>query len=323
MGGPETSIRPLAGSGGLTVLLPILGLVLGVTMLVAAADRSVGEAETISERFGVSPVVVGALVVGLGTSLPEMVVSGLAAAQRDTIDLAIGNFIGSNAANITLVLGTGAVITDVTARRSVYRREGGLVLASTALVSLFLLDGLLARWEAIALVMAMAGAAVMLAAGPTDERPTKTSSQPVAIARSIVTIVVGLAAVVVGAQLLVISAISIAERLGASEGFVGLTVVAIGTSLPELATTVAAARRRSVELIIGNIFGSNVFNSLAVAGVAGLVGTGRLSHTPTVSLGVMAGVTVLAVVAGALGRSFSRRDGLSLLAVYPLILFAA
>lgn len=302
--------------------LPILGLVVGVITLVVAADRAVGEAETVSQRLGVSPVIVGALVVGLGTSLPEMVVSGLAAAQRDTIDLAIGNFIGSNAANITLVLGAGAVMTDVTARRSVYRREGGLVLASTALVSVFVLDGFLARWEAIALVVAMAAAAVTLALGPNGDVQASTPIEPRRITRSVITIVVGLAAVVLGAQLLVTSAISIAERLGASEGFVGLTVVAIGTSLPELATTIASARRRSVEMIIGNIFGSNVFNSLAVAGVAGLVGTGHLSHTPTASIGVMAGVTVLAVVAGAVGRSFSRRDGLGLLAIYPLILLA-
>ncbi len=306
------------------MLLAILGLAVGVAVLVAAAERSVGEAEALTKRLGVSPVVVGALVVGLGTSLPEMVVSGLAAAQRDTIDLAIGNFIGSNAANITLVLGAGAVITDVTARRSVYRREGGLVLASTALVSVFILDGFLARWEAVALVVAMAAAAVTLAVGPNGDGPptTSTDAETSGLGRSMATIVGGLLAVVLGAQLLVASAISIAERLGASEGFVGLTVVAIGTSLPELATTIASARRRSVEMIIGNIFGSNVFNSLAVAGVAGLVGTGRLSQTPTVSIGVMAGVTLLAVIASAVGRSFSRRDGLGLLAAYPLIVLA-
>ena len=303
----------------------VLGLVLGVAVLVVAADRAVDAAQTISEQLGVSPVIVGALVVGLGTSLPEMVVSGLAAAQRDTIDLAIGNFIGSNAANITLVLGAGAVITDVTARRSVYRREGGLVLASTALVSLFIVDGFLARWEAIVLVIAMAAATVTLALGPNVERsaPSPAPPEPRRVTSSVVTIVVGLAAVVLGAQLLVTSAISVAERLGASEAFVGLTVVAVGTSLPELATTIASARRRSVEMIIGNIFGSNVFNSLAVAGVAGLLGTGRLSDTPTVSIGVMVGVTVVAVVAGAVGRSFSRRDGLGLLAAYPLVLLAA
>lgn len=306
------------------MLLPVLGLIVGVAMLVLAADCSVGEAETMSERLGVSPVVIGALVVGLGTSLPEMVVSGLAAAQRDTIDLAIGNFIGSNAANITLVLGVGALITDVSARRSVYRREGGLVLASTALVSVFILDGFLARWEAIALVVAMAAAAVMLALGPNGDRPVaaETPAGSRGVGRSVVTIVIGLAAVVVGAQILVTSAITIAERLGAPEGFIGLTVVAIGTSLPELATTVASARRRSVEMIIGNIFGSNVFNSLAVAGVAGLVGNGRLSQTPTVSVGAMVGVTLFAVAAGAIGRSFSRRDGVGLLVVYPVILFA-
>jgi cation:H+ antiporter len=305
------------------MLLTLVAFLAGVVVLVLAAERSVGEAELLSERLGLSPIIVGALIVGLGTSLPEMVVSGLAAAQRDTIDLAIGNVVGSNAANLTLVLGAGAVVTDVSARRSVYRREGALVVGATVLLVLSVVDGSLARWEGAVLLVAMVAAATILARGGGHRPAMPDPSSRRANAVSAIKIVIGLCGVVTGAQLLVVSSVEIADRLGAPEGLIGLTIVAIGTSLPELATTIAAARRRSVELIIGNVFGSNVFNCLAVGGITGLVGSGRLDHTPTLSIAVMLSVTFAAVVAGAVGRSFSRTDGLGLLAMYSVALLVA
>jgi cation:H+ antiporter len=319
------------------VLLPLLGLAAGVVLLVVAADRSVGEAESISEAFAISPIIVGALIVGLGTSLPEMVVSGLAASQRDSIDLAIGNFVGSNAANITLVLGAGAVLTRVGGRPDVFRREGVLVIGATVLAAALVVDGTLTRVEGGALVVAMMAAAFLLATGTDgteetyDEQPngdgvsTEAAATGTAtgLARSVTILIVGLAAVVAGAQLLVVSAVALAEQLGVPEAFVGLSVVALGTSLPELATTVAAARRHAADLILGNIFGSNVFNSLAVAGLAGLVGTGRLEETPTASLAFMTVTTVAVVAVGATGRSFGRRSGVTLLVVYAATIVAA
>ncbi len=299
----------------LSLLLSVGALI----FLVLAADRAVGEAESVADKVGLSPVVVGALIIGLGTSLPEMVVSGIAAFQRETIDLAIGNFVGSNAANLTLVLGTGSVITTIRPNRSVFRTEGLLMLLATVLVTVILWDSRLALWESVILLVAMVAGAAVIAKGNSQPsfEPTRTKE---GVAKSVLTAVAALTVVVVSAQVLVISVVDIAEEIGVSEAFIGLTIVAIGTSLPELATTVAAARQGSVDLIVGNIFGSNIFNSLAVVGIAGVVGTGRIDSDPTTSLAVMLAVTAVALIAGALRSEYSKTDGLVLLAVYPIIL---
>lgn len=304
------------------MVLSVLALLVGLVLLVVCADRAVEHAETVSEQLGVSPVIIGALIVGLGTSLPEMVVSGISAAQRDTIDLAVGNFIGSNAANLTLVLGTGSAMVVVRARRHVFRKEGSLMLAATVLVSAFLLDEHLAQWEGGVLLAAMVLAAWLIASGANNSQPEVGGADPSNMRAAVVWAIAALAGVVIGAQLLVTGAVDVADGLGASEAFIGLTIVAVGTSLPELATTVACARRGSVELIVGNVFGSNIFNSLAVAGVAGVVGTGELDDSPTLSVLIMVAVTIVALVAGALRERFSRVDATVLLASYPLILLA-
>ena len=265
-------------------------------------------------------MIVGALIVGLGTSLPEMVVSGIAAAQRDSIDLAIGNVLGSNAANLSLVLGIGALITAVSGSRDVMRREGALMLGSTVLFGAFVLDGTLARWEGIVLLVAMAVAAVLVASGPgTEEVPDAPGAEPGEVTSSIVKAVVGLVGVLIGAQLMVTGAVDIAEEFGASEAFIGLTVVAIGTSLPELATTVASARRGAVDLIIGNVLGSNLFNALAVGGLAGVLGNGVIEESVTPSLIALVVVSVFVVGWGVVRHSFQRGVGIALLVAYAVI----
>ena len=306
------------------MLLSIVLLVAGVVLLVFSADRAVGYAEAISESLGISPVIVGALVVGLGTSLPEMVVSGVAAAQRDTIDLAVGNLVGSNAANLTLVLGTAAVITTVMADKQVFRREGALMFAASVLISALLFDNELNRWEGIVLLVGMITAAWIIAVGSSGEASETieihASVDRAHLRKTFVWAVAALAGVVIGAQLLVTGAVDIATDLGASEAFVGLTIVAIGTSLPELATAVASARRGAVDLIVGNVFGSNIFNSLAVGGVAGVIGSGAMDESPRLSVLIMLAATVLALALGTIRGRYSRVDGVLLLLVYPVIL---
>ncbi len=302
------------------MVLSILALVVGLVMLTWCADMAVRSAETVSAHLGVSPVIVGALVVGLGTSLPEMVVSGIAAAQRDSIDLAIGNVLGSNAANLSLVLGIGAVITAVSGSRDVMRREGALMLISTLLFGAFVIDGSLAVWEGVVLLIGMGVAAVLVATGPgTEDVPDAPGTQTGEIKSSIVKAIVGLVGVLVGAQLMVTGAVDIAEELGASEAFIGLTVVAIGTSLPELATTVASARRGAVDLIIGNVLGSNLFNALAVGGLAGVLGNGVIEESVTPSLIALVAVSAFVVGWGYVRQSFQRGVGLALLAAYAVI----
>jgi cation:H+ antiporter len=300
-------------------MLAILALIGGIALLTVCADLAVTAAERLAEHLQISPVVVGALVVGLGTSLPEMVVSGIAAAQRDTVDLAINNVIGSNVANLTLALGLGATITTIHGHVRVMRREGALLIAATALFMVFVYDNTLERWEGVVLLVAMAFAAWFVtrggAIGRSDEERT-IKLRPSEARQAIMRTVIGLVGVLIGAQLMVTGAVDLAQDFGASEAFIGLTIVALGTSLPEVATTVASARRGSIDLVIGNILGSNIFNSLAVAGLAGLVGSGVIEESSRATLWLMLGITVGVVGWGAARRSFGRPMAVLLLGAY-------
>jgi len=318
----------------------VLALVGGVALLTAAAERAVAAAEELSSHLGISPLIVGALVIGLGTSLPEMVVSGIAAAQRDTIDLAVGNVVGSNAANLTLVLGVGALICTITDQSRVMRREGLLMVAATGMFIAFAYDGFLAQWEAVILLVGMVAAAGIVVTGsggglhelsdPSAPAHAKqigvdryTKKVPTSEVRnSVFWAVAGLVGVLIGAQFMVTGALDIASEFGASEAFIGLTVVAIGTSLPELATTVVSARRNSMDLAIGNLVGSNIFNSLAVGGVAGLLGTGIIEAPINRSMLIMFGVAVATVAWGASGRSAGKAAGALLIAAYVAVIAA-
>ncbi|MGI9621541.1 MAG: calcium/sodium antiporter [Acidimicrobiales bacterium] len=303
------------------MVVAIPALVGGIVLLTVCAELAVGAAERLSERLGLSPVLIGALVVGLGTSLPELVVSGVAAAQRDTIDLAIGNIIGSNIANLSLVLGVGAVSTTISARHTVMRREVFLMLVATSLFAAFVIDNHLSRWEAGILLGGMVVAALIVAMSPENGHLAKhAEGENRALAPLIIRVVVGLGGVLVGAQLMVTGAVDIAEDLGASEAFIGLSIVALGTSLPELATTVVSARRGSLELVVGNVLGSNMFNSLAVGGVAGLAGTGVIEESVVLPILAMLAISVAVVARGMIKHTFTRAVGILLILSYLALL---
>jgi cation:H+ antiporter len=330
----------------------------GLVVLGKGADVFVHAAARLAVALDISPVVVGAVIVGFGTGAPELLVSSVAAA-RGSLDIAVGNVVGSNLANLTLVLGLVGVVARPATVPRVVRREAPLCLAAVALVALLLQNGL-TRWEGAVLLVALGAALALmlratepppsldeLAGGPVDigeiveahatyatdvneyieeveefvEEPGEFALPDVAAApvRPIVTrVVIGLAATVGGAQLLVIGAQGVADELGLSDGFVGLTVVAIGTSLPELVTAGQAARRGETALLAGNVLGSNVFNSTAVAGVAALIGPARITDA---GLTVLAASTMVVVAALAWlflggGGRLRRWEALVLLGIY-------
>lgn len=300
-------------------LWPILAFVGGLALLTAGADRFVLSSVRLSRALGVSPILIGALVIGLGTSAPELLVSGLAAA-RGEVDLAIGNVIGSNTANMTLVLGGAALVTPVVSRVRTLQREGLTMFLSLILVSAMTWNLWLGRVEAAILLGAMALALGLLvvwarnepeAGGDDDDDAWKGSTR--------YEVFVGLFTLgltLLGAELLVRGASSIATGLGISAAFVGLVVVSVGTSLPELATAIAAARRGATDLIVGNVLGSNLFNSLAVAGLAGLVGPGSLDPAFRGALVVMLLVGVVAGFFVFTARRLDRWEGIVLVALF-------
>lgn len=280
-----------------SIPVAILEVLIGVVLLAKAADAFVEGAANIAGSLRISPVVIGAVLIGFGTSLPELLVSGLAA-RDGNLDLGVGNIVGSNVANLTLVLGAAALIVPVLVTRAVLGREAPLSLLAVLLFAFFTMDGL-ARWEGIVLLCCLV---VVLSWIMFAGREEVVDSLIIGTERSlpieILETVLGLIGTVAGAQLLVWGAVAIAEAADLSGGLVGFTLVAVGTSLPELVTAVAAARKHETELILGNLLGSNVFNSLAVGGVIATVARGPIDDRALATYGVV-GMAIVATLAWA------------------------
>jgi len=291
----------------------------GLVVLILAADRLVVAATRLSKALGISAVLIGAVVVGFGTSVPEFVVSGIAAA-RGELEVAMGNVVASNTANVTLVLGAAAVVAVLAARAAVVRREGYLMIAAVSALSVMLVGGTVNRWEGAVLLVLLVVALVLLirwARSPGSAvaaADTEDDTGAPQVWRELVLAIVALAAVVIAAQLMLEGLISIGDRLGWDAVFLGL-ITGVGTSLPELAAAIAAARKRESDLILGNVLGSNIFNSLGVAGLAAVIGPGVV-----VGFGPLLIVMVAACfVAGSFaltGQRLVRWEGLALLAAF-------
>jgi len=296
----------------------------GLIVLPLAADRFVVAASRISRFLGLSSVLVGALLVGFGTSLPEMVVSGLAAAKGDP-DFAVANVVGSNVANLALVLGVAALIRPISASRQLIRKEGSLVLLVTVLYLTLHINGDIQRWEGAVLVVVLFLALGLLV------RWSESSLQPeednlerlVTLQREAVLGVLAMIFTVVAATVLVEGAERLAVEFEIQSAFIAATLVAVGTSLPELATALAALRRHEADLVLGNVLGSNLFNALAVGGVAGLIGPGTISPGFAPLLWLMLVITAMAGLLVATGGRLVRREGAVLLTMFVLFISMA
>ena len=305
----------------------LVGLVLSVVGLVVlslAADQFVRGAARLAVVLRLAPIVVGAIVVGFGTSAPEMLVSTLAAANG-RLDIGVGNIVGSNVANISLVLGAASFVAVVPVSSSVVRRDAAVSVAAVALFAL-LVQGDISRLEGLVLVAALVawfvlvltGARTGESASDMEDLSELVGEHPPALGVETARTVVSLALVAGSAYILVEGAERVAEALNLSGGFVGYTMVAVGTSAPELVTAVAAARQRETELLVGNLLGSNVFNSLAVGGAIGLVGPGPVGDVTVQTLGslMMVVICVVSWVAMVIGHKVSRIDGVVLLGLW-------
>lgn len=311
----------------MTILL-LLGIVGGLVLLTVSADQFVLGAARVSVALRLSAVVIGAVVIGFGTSAPEMVVSGLAAADG-SLDIAVGNIIGSNIANLALVLGVCSMVTPILVGSTTIRREAPLSLGAV-LVFAGLVQGGLTRIEGGILGLLLVGALAYIVVGArqdtddvlTAEVEEYLDDDGLHPGREWARTGLGLLGTLVSAQVLVYCATQLAATVGLKEGFVGVTIVAIGTSLPELATSLQAVRKNETDLIIGNLLGSNIFNALAVGAVAGLVGPGPVSDTSLTSIGVllMVVVAVGTTIAMMTARRVVRWEGAVLLTTYIAVL---
>lgn len=288
------------------MLIFSVAVLVGLGLLIWSSDIFVDGASSIAQIMGVSPLIIGMLIIGLGTSAPEMLVSG-AAALDGSPGLGLGNAIGSNITNITLVLGVTALFYVLPVHSNLLKKELPLVLASAVLAWLLLIDNAFSRTDAIILLTALALVLSWMIVSARkdsknhdplidetiDELPEK---QP--LNRAIIWTIIGLAVLLASSKLLVWGASNIAIQLGVSKLVIGLTIVAIGTSLPELAATLSSARKGEHDLAVGNIVGSNLFNTLAVLAIPGLIKP--LSTLPEGLLSrdmpIMLGLTVLLLV---------------------------
>ncbi len=266
------------------MLIQLLSLAFGMVILVLGADFLVKGAVRIAEKYKVSPLVIGLTIVAFGTSAPELFVS-LGAALKGSSDVAVGNIIGSNICNILCILGVASVISSVSITKDVYSREMPLMLLSLLLFWIFSLNENLGRFEGVVL---FSGIIAYLTynfffseSSNVAEEETSKVEVNINMYTSLGLILLGLTGMVWGADLIVVNASKLARAIGVSEMVIGITIIGIGTSLPELATTAVAAMKDEVDLAIGNAIGSNIFNVFSVIGLTSIV------HPLTVSKGAL------------------------------------
>ncbi len=315
------------------MLIAAAAIIAGFAILIWSADLFIVGAAAIARNMGMSPIIIGMTIVSVGTSAPEVLVS-LTAALTGAGELAIGNAIGSNIANIGLVLGVTLVVTPFVVLQSAVKRELLILLAMTAIAGVMLADNLLSELEGCLLVAALV--VVMTLLLRTQARDTKLQEESeegcmpeLSGSKAWLTFGFGLVLLIVSSRLLVWGAVITAYHLGVSELLIGLTVIAVGTSLPELAATLASALRGHSEIAIGNVIGSNLFNLLAVMAIPGILSSQQLStHVIDRDYPSMALLTVFvaaAVYVGGKSRKappghayLGRRVGVLLVVFYAL-----
>lgn len=310
----------------------------GFLLLIVGGNLLVQGAVGLARRLGVSPLLVGLVIVGFGTSMPELVAS-LTAALQDSPGIAIGSIVGSNIANVFLIIGVGALICPIACDRATLRRDGAMLVGSAVALAAVVLHGdPVGRGVGIAFLLVLFGyivhsyrserrthrlkaelkeetALLATEAAPPDVAGTKPRILPLPL--QLAGLVAGIAGVVLGADLLVRGAVAIARSLAVSEAVIGVTVVALGTSLPELVTTVIAGRRGHGEVALGNVIGSNVFNILGILGTTAVVVPVPIPlEILRLDLWVMLAATAMLLLLGWFGRSINRAEGALLLAAY-------
>jgi cation:H+ antiporter len=307
--------------------LAFIAVIFGLALRVWSADRVVEGSASTARHFGMPPLLIGMVIVGFGTSAPEMVVSALAASQGNP-GIALGNAYGSNIANIALILGVTALISPIAVHSQVLRKELPILTVVTALAAWQLRDGEITRLDAVVLLAVFGGLmAWTIRQGLQKKEDTLGSEmeqeldvRTMPIRRAVFWLMAGLALLIVSSRILVWGAVEIAHGFGVSDLIIGLTIVAVGTSLPELASSIIATRKGEHDIALGNVLGSNLFNTLAVVGISGAIQP--MTVGPEVfsrDIPVMAALTLSLFVTGYGFRRpgrINRIEGAVLLACY-------
>lgn len=260
------------------MILASLAIIIGLPVLLWSAGKFVGGSAAVANHFGISPLLIGMLIIGFGTSAPEIIVSIFAAIQGNS-GIALGNAFGSNIANILLILGLTALISPIAVRSEIIKKEIPVLLGITFFAAWQLIDMTLSKDDAFSLI----GLFILLISWSiwqglrsdkdalSEEYGEELSHDTVPVKTHVVWLLVGLLTLVASSRILVWGAVEVATFFGVSDTIIGLTIIAIGTSLPELASSLMAVKKGEHDLALGNVIGSNMFNTLAVVGIAGMI----------------------------------------------------
>jgi len=308
--------------------LLLVKISLSLLLLYAGAELLVRGSSALAVRFRVSPMVIGMTIVAFGTSAPELFVS-LKAGLAGSGDIALGNVIGSNICNIGLILGLAALLRPLRIHLRTVRLDVPVMIGATLMLSVFLMNGRLGRAEGVILLSGFIVFAALIARSAAKEAGAPVvpgllgtgQSGKGGVALDLSLVAAGLAALGFGADLLIKGAVGISGMLGVGEAFVGLTVVAVGTSIPELATSTVAALRGESDISVGNIIGSNIFNALGILGLSSTVRPLRGDGIDGMDLLFMSGFALLALPFMRTGFMMKRWEGVVLLVLYGAYLF--
>ncbi|MBY0517626.1 MAG: calcium/sodium antiporter [Bacteriovoracaceae bacterium] len=261
------------------MLMYVLCVVLGLIALVWSADKFVDGSSGVAKYYGVPPLLIGMIIVGFGTSAPELIVSMMASYQGNS-EIAMGNAVGSNITNIGLILGVTAILSPIAVNSQIVRREIPILIVVTIISILLILDYHLSRFDAIIHILLFVSLVLWTVKNGMQNKNDSFSQEMnvelqslhhSSIKKSYFYLLIGLALLIISSRVLIYGAIGFATILGIPDTTIGLTIVAIGTSLPELASSIVASRKGEPDIALGNVIGSNLFNSLAVVGIAGTV----------------------------------------------------
>ena len=305
------------------MVLSLCKLIFGFLLLVKGADGFVDGASSVAKKFRIPAFVIGLTIVAFGTSAPELAVSITAAIQGSN-DIAVGNVVGSNMFNVLVVLGMSAAITPIKVDKGMIKRDYPLSIVATILLGILAMDTIffkadsmsLSRVDGIILLLGFAGFMIMTVKSGLENRSEEENVKVMPIAKSIVFVVLGLTGIILGGDMSVEGAKEIARFFGLSEAIIGLTIVAVGTSLPELVTSVIAAKKGESAIAVGNVIGSNIFNIFLILGISATILPMNISDTYLYDIGMLSAVMVLPYIIIAIKKKVPRLMGFVMVLTY-------
>ncbi len=306
------------------IFVSLLKLIIGFALLVKGADIFVDGASSVAKKMRIPAFVIGLTIVAFGTSAPELAVS-ITAAMKGSNDIAIGNVVGSNIFNTLVVLGASAAITPIVVEKGMIKKDYPLSIFAAVLLGILSLDTILfkkaemslGRMDGVILLIAFAGFMYMtVKAGLENRTEEEEEGKAMSLVKALIFIVLGLAGIVIGGDVSVEAAKEIARAFGLSEALIGLTIVACGTSLPELVTSVIAARKGESDIAVGNVIGSNIFNIFLILGASSTILPMTISNTYLYDMIMLMAVMVLTYLPIAKTKKVTRGMGITMVLVY-------